>query len=276
MTMLGICMDERFNIILIDEPELGLSPRIQQFFSNFLQNAEKRKEYFPHLKQVFIATHSHLFLDKNDIENNFIVAKSDVNVTLQQVKTMNEFHKLQFNQLGNTFEALFLPSAIIVVEGPTDFDFIDKLIQVKFPDRKIIVLPAQGDVKRKINDIKSTFGNLSKSPFGDRLFAVLDSVHTKGLKEELIQMGMRSDNVIVWDKNGIEYVYPEKILMEIFSCSAEKLSELIIIDDVISVGTVQFKKIELSKEVLKRMDSSVSHTQELEIKLTHPLKDILS
>jgi len=138
---------------------------------------------------------------------------------------MNEFHRLQFNQLGNTLESIFLPSAIIIVEGPTDFDYIDKSIQIIFPDRKIIVL-SSSDIKRKINDIKDTFGNLSKSPFGNRLFAILDSVHTKGLKEELIKMGMKDNNIIVWDKNGIEYVYSEKLLMEIFSCSLEKLSEI--------------------------------------------------
>jgi len=43
MTMLGICMDERFNVILIDEPELGLSPKVQQAFQIFykMKNIEK-------------------------------------------------------------------------------------------------------------------------------------------------------------------------------------------------------------------------------------------
>lgn len=277
MTMLGICMDERFNTILIDEPELGLGPKVQQAFSGFLQNNKDRKKYFPHLNQVFIATHSHIFLDKSDIENNFIVSKKDINITLQNVKTMNAFHRLQFNQLGNTFESMFLPAAIIVAEGPTDFDFIDKLIQLKFPDRKIIVQHANGDgeVKRKIIDIKSTFGNLTKSPFGERLFVVLDSVHTKGLKDDLIRMGMKSESIIIWDKNGIEYVYPQKILQEIFSCSQEKLNEMTIISDIISVGTTQYRKSDLSKEVLSKITASVKLNKELESKLIQPLHDIL-
>jgi predicted ATPase len=29
MTLLGLCMDEQFDVMLIDEPELGLSPRVQ-------------------------------------------------------------------------------------------------------------------------------------------------------------------------------------------------------------------------------------------------------
>ena len=35
MTILGLCMDDRFSAILIDEPELGLSPRIQNSLSSF-------------------------------------------------------------------------------------------------------------------------------------------------------------------------------------------------------------------------------------------------
>ncbi len=279
MTMLGICMDDRFSTILIDEPELGLSPKVQQSFSNFLQNEVHRKKYFPHLKQVFIATHSHMFLDKNNnIENNYVVSKSGLNINIQQIKTMIEFHRLQFNQLGNTFESLFLPSAIVVVEGPTDFEFLDKVIQIKFPERKIIVQQANGDgeVKRKINDIKNTFGNLSKSPFGNRLFVVLDSIHSKGLKSELITMGMQSDNIVVWDKNGIEYVYPEKIIMEIFSCSAENISKMTVIDDTVSIGTVQYKKAELSKEVLKKLNSVIANREEIESKLLKPLNNVLS
>lgn len=275
MTMLGICMDERFTTILIDEPELGFSPRVQNSFARFLQNETHRRQYFPHLNQVFIATHSHLFLDKNDIENNFIISKNDANVKLQQIKTMGEFHRLQFNQLGNTFESLFLPSAILVVEGPTDFDYLDKLIQIKFPDHKIIVLNASGDIKKKIYDIKNTFGNLSKSPFGDRLFAILDSVFTIGLKEELIKIGMRSENVVIWNKNGIEYVYPEKILMDIFSCSKDKLSMLTIADDIVSIETVKYKKSELCKEVLQKLNSSTEINQEIETKLLKPLKNLL-
>jgi predicted ATP-dependent endonuclease of OLD family len=75
MTILGICMDDRYRAILIDEPELGLGPRIQQTFAAFLQDDVERNKYFPHLNRVFLATHSHLFLARGDITNNFVIAK---------------------------------------------------------------------------------------------------------------------------------------------------------------------------------------------------------
>lgn len=200
MTMLGICIDERFNTIFIDEPELGLSPKVQQSFSLFLQNKEERKKYFPHLSHIYISTHSHIFLDKNNINNNFIVSKVEKNIDIKQIENISEFHNLQFNLLGNTFESIFLPSAIIVVEGITDLSYIEKIIQSYFPDKKIIVLSGQGDVKKRVKGISDTLGNLTSSPFGSRVFVVNDSIHQNNLKDELIKMGLKKDNIIIWGK----------------------------------------------------------------------------
>jgi len=112
MTVLGLCMDERFTSILIDEPELGLSPKIQTALSTFLQDQEERRRYFPHLKRVYLATHSHLFLARSDITSNYLVTKDGKRINLNRVQDISEFHRLQFNLLGNAFESMFFPSAI--------------------------------------------------------------------------------------------------------------------------------------------------------------------
>lgn len=104
MTILGIFMDDRFSTILVDEPELGLGPKVQQTFSSFLQNDGQWREYFPHLNRVFLATHSHLFLNRSDINSNFIVSKSGKDITLAQVSSISDFHKLQFNLLGTRWK----------------------------------------------------------------------------------------------------------------------------------------------------------------------------
>jgi predicted ATP-dependent endonuclease of OLD family len=46
LTILGICMDTRLSTVLIDEPELGLGPRIQEAVSKFFQDVDLRREYF--------------------------------------------------------------------------------------------------------------------------------------------------------------------------------------------------------------------------------------
>lgn len=55
-TLLGTLLDEYFSIVLIDEPELGLSPRIQAVLARALYELDTRQKYFPRLKQVFVVT----------------------------------------------------------------------------------------------------------------------------------------------------------------------------------------------------------------------------
>lgn len=276
MTILGICMDERFSTILIDEPELGLSPKVQQSLVSFLTDPVERAKYFPHLASVFVATHSHLFLNRTDIESNFIVSKDAGNVTISQVRTISEFHRLQFNLLGNSLEAMFLPSAILVTEGKTDAEYIDRIMGVRFPDNKISVNSSGGDPKRRIQGLKDAFGDLSRSPLRSRIFVILDSVHQVGLARELTDMGLLAENAIIWDRNGIEYVYPETLLCAIFSCPKERLAELQICGDVVSLNGVERKKNELKTEILARLTNNTELPQEVETKLIKSIRNAIN
>jgi predicted ATP-dependent endonuclease of OLD family len=267
MTILGICMDDRYSTILIDEPELGLGPRVQQSFSAFLQDAVERNKYFPHLNRVFVATHSHLFLARNDITNNFVVAKSGKDISLTQIATLSDFHRLQFNLLGNSLEAMFFPSAIVVVEGKTDCEYIERVLELRFPGRRVTVIPSGGDVKRKVAGLREAFGDLARSPFRDRLFVVLDSVHQPGLVAELEGMGIQHDNVIQWEKNGIEYVYPAGLVAEVFSCAPERVGAIIIADDRVELNGIIKTKNELKVEILRRLDSKTPLPEEMQRKL---------
>jgi hypothetical protein len=166
ITLLGLCIDDRFTTILIDEPELGLSPRVQESLAAILQDETERKTLFPHLERVFVATHSHLFLSKRDIRDNFMITKNETTISSTQISTIAEYHRLQFNLLGNSLESLFLPAAIVVVEGVSDFRYLDRVIQLRFSDRRITVIAGSGDVKRKVHGLREAFGDLSKAPFG--------------------------------------------------------------------------------------------------------------
>lgn len=271
MTILGICMDGRYSSILIDEPELGLGPRVQQALAGFLQDAGERKKYFPHLNRVFIATHSHLFLSREDIASNFVVSKRSNEITLSQVQSISDFHRLQFNLLGNSLESMFFPSAIVVVEGKTDHQYIERVLQLRFPGRRITVIPSGGDVKRKVSGLREAFGELSKSPFRDRLFVVLDSVHQPGLSAELQSMGVAPANIIRWDRNGIEYVYPKSLMCRVFACGEAALVNLKIEGDSIMLNGIPKSKNALKDEIVGAIDSSTVLPDELVTKLLDPV-----
>jgi predicted ATPase len=276
MTILGLCMDDRFTTILIDEPELGLSPKVQQSLSVFFQDREQRAKYFPHLERVFIATHSSLFLSRSDVSSNYIVTKEARRVSLTRVQTIQDFHRLQFNLLGNSLETLFFPSAITVVEGKTDHAYLDRVIALRMAGRRVTVIPSGGDVKKKIYSLKEVFGDLERSPFRGRIFVVLDSVHQAGLSDELVRMGVLAENIVIWPKNGIEYYYPFAILQSIFSASPEQLDQLSIDGDRISINGITKTKNDLATDVIRQLSDATVYPEELEARLLKPLSNAVN
>jgi predicted ATPase len=278
MTILGICMDDRFQTLLIDEPELGLSPRVQRALSDFLHDPEERGKFFPHLNQVVLATHSSLFLNRRDLTGNFVVAKSGTSVTLSQISSVAEYHRLQFNLLGNSLENLFFPAAIVYTEGPTDQKYLDRVISQRFPGRTIIVVSSGNDneIKRRVFGLKESLGGLQTSPLSNRVFAVVDSVHVRGLKEDLVKLGLSPGNFVAWSGNGVEYLYPESILASIFGCLPAAVSGIEINGDQVALNGITLSKNDLCERVLKVLDASTILPQELEEKLLAPLAYAIS
>jgi len=269
MTMLGICMDDRFKTLLIDEPELGLSPRIQRALSAFLHDATERAKYFPHLKQVVLATHSAHFLRSTDLSSNFIVSKDGAHITLTQVESIGAFHRLQFNLLGNSLEGLFLPSAILYVEGPTDQKYLDRVIGARFQGKNVVVIRSGGDgeLKKKLHGLQESLGGLHTSPLRNRVFVLVDSVHAAGLKAELSKMGVLDDNFIVWSHNGIEFLYPPTLVADIFKTDVGNVSSLNLEGDVAALNDISFTKNQLCNEVVTRLQHDTALPPELESKL---------
>lgn len=273
MTLLGICMDDRFKTILIDEPELGLSPRVQRAQASLLHDAKRREEVFPHLKQVVLATHSQHFLNRSDFGANYIVAKNGTDITLERVSDIASLHRLQFNLLGNSLDGLFLPSGIVYVEGQTDQKYIDRLIALRFPARNIVVVRAgnDGEIKKKLHALRESLGDLQKSPLRQRIFVVVDSVHAKGLKDELVAIGLPSENFIAWTGNGIEFVYPHPFLATVFGCAEGELAKMETKDDAVSLNGITLTKNALCDQVVAALKPDTTLPAEIVTQLLEPL-----
>lgn len=264
MTLLGLAVDTRISSLYIDEPELGLSPRVQKALANLLYIPESRAKNFPHLKQVIVSTHSHLFLDRRVLSSNFNVQKADDRLTMEQVTTVSAFHALQFRLLGNDLESLFLPSAIVFVEGDADIIFLSRVIALRFPDRTITVTPTggEGNVGYRINTLKDAFGSLEKSPYQSRLFIVFDSrFSTK--KQKLVGMGVSPENVVVWSRNGIEHFYPLDLVAGVFNCAIEEVVNIAFDADPIEHNGVHVGKKQLAQFVSDRLTTESVYNTEL-------------
>jgi len=270
--IVAACLDDRFSICLIDEPELGLSPRLQSVLSKYLLGEEFRNKYSPHIEQLFIATHSHIFLDRNDFSNNFVVTRSDDTVSISPTDSVIAFHDLQFNMLGYDLESLFLPSAIVVVEGKTDRKYIRRVLEVFLPEKRIAVVPASGDgkVPDRVLVIKESLVDLMTSPYRKRIFILLDSKHTVR-ENSFAKYGIPNDNIVVWEKNGIEFYYPPEILAELFHCDTDAIAQLEISGNVVRMHGIEMTKAALCDAVVGRLTASSTLPEEFRAKFLEPV-----
>lgn len=283
LQIVAACFDEHCGILLVDEPELGLSPALQSILARYLLKDQFRRAHFPHVKQLFIATHSHIFLDHSAISNNFVVTRSGNEVLIKPVNSMSAYHNLQFNMLGNDLEALFLPAAIVIVEGPSDCVYIRRVFQVFFPARRIAVVPSStasgargtGGLKDRLFVIEESLVDLMKSPYRERIFILLDQIHSP-LKNHCAKHGVPAENVIVLDENGIEYYYPPEILSEIFPCGADDVFSLLEVKGAtVKVRDVEMKKTELGEKVAARLTNASNLPEELWNKVLNPIQELI-
>lgn len=269
-TLLTCLFDSDYDTFIVDEPELGLSPEVQGTIADFLFDPSNRAEYFPHIKTVILATHSPLFIDRRDISSNVAVARSGTKISLTQISTIQDFHRLQLQLLGNRLETLYLPAAIILVEGPCDHTYVARLVALNFPSSPISVIACAGDsrIKEVLALARQMLADFTRSPYANRIFVVLDSVHEKSMPAQLVKMGLAAENIVVWEKNGIEHLYPVSTMQRRFGVFAS----IDITGDEVSANGVTVKKRELAEFIVANMTGGEALPEELKQKLISPLR----
>ena len=273
-TLLTCLLDTDYNVLLIDEPELGISPEAQGILADFLFNREHRKKYFSHIKTIIFATHSSIFLDRICLSNNYTLEKDGDIIDVKAINSQIEFNRIHFFLLGNRLESLYMPSLIIIVEGKCDYKYIERVLYSKYPENHFSIIQANGD--SRISDIfniaKSIFGEFQKSPYQNRIFAILDSIHGTGLPDKLKKMGIPSNNIVVWSKNGIEYYYPSSILVSIFGSE----EDIQIKDDIIKLNGISYTKNELVEKIIPLIDKDTAFNNEFQSEFLDKINAIIA
>jgi len=273
-TLVTSLLDDDYDTFLIDEPELGISPEAQGVLADFLFDKKHRNKYFPHIKTLVLATHSTVFLDRNRIANNYTVEKDGDEISVKQIETHLDFNRIHFFLLGNRFETLYLPSFIVLVEGKSDHVFITDILSKKYPNVQFSVISANTDnrIKEVVNTAKNLLTDIQKSPYRDRIVVVLDSVHSKGLSDTLESMGVLAENIVVWSNNGIEFLYPESVLSQIYG----EGGHLVISGDEVERNGITYKKAELAEKVCKLITKDTIIEGEFEAKFLTIINNIVS
>jgi hypothetical protein len=124
------------------------------------------------------------------------------------------------------------------------------------------VINANSDsrIKEILNTAKNLLTDLQRSPYRDRIIAVVDSVHGLSLRQSLVSMGMPDENIVVWSKNGIEHVYPPAVLDEIYGVGGE----ITIAGDRVSRNGIGFSKADLADKVCARVTAETPMSVEFE------------
>ena len=158
-----------------------------------------------------------------------------------------------------------MPSAIVIVEGESDVTFMNKLAQLHIPDRKVAFVRSEGDggIMSRLNVLKEAFGDLTASPYRDRLFVVLDQRHSQSAIRIETQ-GVPKQNLTVWEKNGIEYLYPPALVAGVFRCDVQELANANLETDPIEFNGFRKKKKELAQLVCDGMTVAHSLSAELQ------------
>lgn len=268
-TLLTSLLNNDYNTFLIDEPELGVSPEAQGVLADFLFDRAHRAKYFPHIKTIVFATHSTVFLDRRNISNNYVVSKKGDEIDLNPVSTQGELNKVHFFLLGNRFETLYLPSVIILVEGKCDHRFIERATSLRFANSQLSIISANSDsrIKEVLTIAGGLLTDIQRSPYRDRIFVVLDSIHSASLPEQLERMGVPHENIVKWPSNGIEHFYPPTLIDKIFPGTGN----LNISGDRVSRGGVEYNKNDLVEKVIALLEATTPHHPEFERLLLSPL-----
>jgi predicted ATPase len=273
--LLAALMDERFSAVAIDEPELGLSPTLQRKLADIIIRGVNRSRLLPHNPRIILSTHSHLFLDRTTPSNNWIVSKEGNLIRASQCRNLTELHEIQFKLLGNDLGELLLPDAVMFVEGPTDKEYLEKIILLKLPNPRIVIEACGGNIAERLNYWGSSLGDMQISPYRLRTFIVYDRVKQAGLERVCDRLGVPAGHRVEWAGNGIEYVYPLQALSAIYKAQLSAHSELSIADDYVSFGEIGYKKAELCRMVCSITNEESALPAELCTKLLNPLRDAL-
>jgi hypothetical protein len=147
------------------------------------------------------------------------------------------------------------------------------VVALRYPNSQISVIPAGSDsrIKEVLSVARGLLADIQRSPYRDRIFVVLDSVHGSGVSEQIAQMGVLKENIVKWSQNGIEYFYPPLIIDKIFGSGPE----LVITGDNVSRNGVNYRKAALAEKVVGVLEANTPMHAEFCERLLKRIEDVL-
>lgn len=187
ITMLTFLYDDKYNCLILDEPELHIHPQFQSFLLSEIQNVAGNPQENSTKKIIFIITHSPYFLDfgkVDDLKNVIKFHPNDIPHYINSLNPQEEYVIRKFLPRFNTYhkQFFFSPNPVFV-EGYTDQQIITLLL-----DKLDFKIAASGssviDVGGK-DELAIFFKLCKKLKIEARIIADLDAMFSGKLREYL-------------------------------------------------------------------------------------------
>jgi predicted ATPase len=206
----------------IEEPENHLHPEyLRRLFSFFKEISKER--------QIILSTHSPLFVDKCNVENNWVVKRVRRETEVQKLKE-REALKFVLAELGLVPSDIYLKDFLFFVEGGTEKEAVipifGEILGFKDLIERIAIISIGGEGQLK-NYLRMWLELLNIFPSE---YIVLLDKHSERLIHELIrelrELKIDVDKFLILSKGSIEDYYPVEIvvkaLKELFSIEIKK------------------------------------------------------
>ncbi len=192
------------NLIAIEEPESHLHLSLQRELFEIFKD-------FSNKIQFFISTHSTVFIDRDRLENTWLVQYSGRQTTILNMSQKDDLKEIIIS-LGIKPSDILLSDKILFVEGESDRIFFEKIsnkLDISFFKLGIIIMPLYGASKGKRHlKLWNEITNICKV---SKIF-LLD----KGTEEEVKQL-LKLDgkiHTIILQKGELEDYYPISLIIE--------------------------------------------------------------
>jgi energy-coupling factor transporter ATP-binding protein EcfA2 len=198
-------------VVLIDEPELHLQAHLQKDLKKLLKQLSC---------QTFVATHSRLFVNEDEPNNNLIF-EDDV----FRYATKIDLTDLQFRLLGDSIDDLLVPEKILLVEGKHDRNIILRCLDLlNHGDLEIQIVAVGGkdNMPNKSEEYEVVLAEILKEGkwYSNHIVKIIkiiiDNDVTDGKVDEWVSKYSldKENQVKKISGDGIEYLFPESLVKE--------------------------------------------------------------
>lgn len=203
--------DEKLPLILIDEPERSLEPKLQKKLRDLLLAITGNKI-------IIVATHSHLFLNRDEPKRNKVVtSSSEGQVVLQEVENQEQLMNITFELLGNSTQDLFFPENFLIVEGASDQIICEKVANLMgISPLNVKILSATGVTKTPglVLSIENALRPLiaDYSPYAGRIVTLFDAPNEETSRIiASVRESLGEERCFVLPKKSMEEYIPKEI-----------------------------------------------------------------